>query len=312
MGRIRRLYGVINMVYIGGASISETGKPEGNKAGDQTGKEVYVQPWYRHVKGWIIIRAKDKAVSKKIADDMRWACENDNIGYSYWEHCYTLTEEAAKYGYDCRKVKTPVETNCAKLVRVCALYAGVDVRDFYTGDEVQAFRDTGMFDIISDGLISDTDKYLREGDILVTRQKAHTVAVLNNGDGIVPAVVADCAWANVRKKSNVNSMTLETLKCGTRVELIDYAENGWGRILYGATVGYMSPLYLKEYPLADVQGDCWLRDKAGAKKGAQIIVIPEGGTAYLLGGMEKVGSTPWYEVEYMGYDGWASGRYVHT
>ena len=53
------------MVLIGGASINEYGQNEGGQPGDQTGKEVYIQPFYVHSKGWNIIRAKDKVVRQK-------------------------------------------------------------------------------------------------------------------------------------------------------------------------------------------------------------------------------------------------------
>ena len=63
-------------VKIGSARIDENGNAKGGKAGDQTGKEVSTQSWYRHGKGWRVFRAKDPAVAEKIAQDMQWACDN--------------------------------------------------------------------------------------------------------------------------------------------------------------------------------------------------------------------------------------------
>lgn len=169
------------MVYIGGASINEYGTGEGGKYGDQNGEECYIQPWYLHHKGWVIIRAKDKHMAKMIAQDMIYICRNDNIGYSYWEHCYGLYNEAKKWNFNCSKVDTPCDTNCAKAVWVCALYAGSKVSDFSTADEVEKFRETGEFEIITDDEITSTDKYLELGDILVTKSKGHTVVVVDDG-----------------------------------------------------------------------------------------------------------------------------------
>ena len=170
------------MVYIGGASINEYGSGEGGKPGDQNGEECYIQPWYLHRKGWTVIRAKSREMAHKIAEDMGFLCDNDKIGYSYWEHCYSLYNEVKKYNYDCSKVTIPCETNCAKAVWVCALYAGANVKDFSTADEVQKFKDSGEFDIITDPSICDSPDYLLKGDILVTNSKGHTVVCMNDGE----------------------------------------------------------------------------------------------------------------------------------
>ena len=298
------------MVLIGGASINEYGKGEGGQAGDQNGREVLVEPWYLHPKGWVIVRAKDPAKRKLIAQDMRYACENNNIGYSFWDHCYTLTELAERVGWDCSKVDEPCETNCAKLVRVNVLYAGIQVEDFYTANEVQALAATGEFDVITDPEYTTSDKLLEEGDILVTRSQGHTVVVLEGGEGASPAMVTNCAWANLRKGTNVNTAIITPIKGGTRVALLGWAENGWGKIAYDGKVGYMSPLYVAELARAKVTGDCWLRDKAGATKGKKIVVIPAGARPWITGATEKVGSVLWYYCIYKGAEGWASGKYV--
>ena len=68
-------------VLIGSARMNEFGVYEGGQDGDQTGVEVSTQDWYLHELGWYVIRAKSPEMRKKIAQDMRWACANDNIGY---------------------------------------------------------------------------------------------------------------------------------------------------------------------------------------------------------------------------------------
>ena len=47
------------MVRVGSARIDENGKLASGQAGDQTGFEVAIEPWYLHTKGWVVIRAKD-------------------------------------------------------------------------------------------------------------------------------------------------------------------------------------------------------------------------------------------------------------
>ena len=46
-------------VKVGSARIDENGRAHGGKAGDQTGKELPVQSWYRHSKGWRVLRCTD-------------------------------------------------------------------------------------------------------------------------------------------------------------------------------------------------------------------------------------------------------------
>lgn len=299
-------------VLIGGASINEFGQLEGGKPGDQNKKEVLIQDWYLHSKGWTIIRAKSVKIREDIAADMEFACKNDMIGYSYWEHCYTLYDEVKKYSFDCRKVKIPCETNCAKLVLVCARYAKVKVDDFYTGDEVKKFLKTGLFDVITDPEICFTDSHLLRGDILVTSTRGHTVVCLTDGaktDPGIPYRIWNCAYCNLRSEPNVNGRVLDVLKGGTQVGLLAWAETGWGKVRYGQWEGYVSPMYLKELDTAVACGDCWLRDKAGIT-GKQIEVIPKGTSVHITGITEMVGKTVWYECIYKNHTGFASGKYI--
>ncbi len=111
-------------VIIGSARIDERGKASGGKAGDQTGKEVSTQNWYKHSKGWVLLRPKDPEKAAKIAQAMRAACDNPNIGYDQYQNT-TLWNAVKDKGYDPALADTPCETDCARLVRVCCAYAGI-------------------------------------------------------------------------------------------------------------------------------------------------------------------------------------------
>ena len=169
------------MVEIGNARINEYGTLEGGKAGDQNGKECMIEPWYKHDKGWYVLRPISKKVADAIATDMKFICDNDNIGYSYWENCYGLMNEAKQFGYDASKVTKPCDTNCAKSVIVCARYAGVNVGDCSTANEVDEFMKTGQFELLKDTDHCDKPDLLKKGDILVTRTKGHTAVVVSDG-----------------------------------------------------------------------------------------------------------------------------------
>ena len=167
-------------VIIGSARIDENGKAHGGKAGDQTGKEVSTQNWYKHSKGWVVLRAKDPKKAEKIAQAMRAACNNSNIGYDQYQN-KTLWDEVKDKGYDPAKATEPCETDCARLVRVCCAYAGIMAKDFYTATEVDKLMDTGEFVKFTTSKYTNQSDYLGAGDILVTKTKGHTVVVLTNG-----------------------------------------------------------------------------------------------------------------------------------
>lgn len=167
-------------VRVGSARIDERGKAAGGRAGDQTGLEVSTQDWYLHSKGWVLIRAKDPEKREKIAQAMQSACDNPKIGYDQGEN-QTLYYAVKKLGYDPAKVTAAVETDCAKLVRVCVLYAGIECGDFYTVTEAEVLRRTGQFEIHTESKYTESSRYLLLGDILVTKTKGHTVVVLTNG-----------------------------------------------------------------------------------------------------------------------------------
>ena len=78
---------------------------------------------------------------EKIARDMEYACNNPKIGYDQYQNT-TLWHIVKNLKYDCSKVTTACETDCARLVRVCCWYAGSKPVDFYTATEVAALQAT--------------------------------------------------------------------------------------------------------------------------------------------------------------------------
>lgn len=246
------------MVRVGSARIDENGKLMGGQAGDQTGLEVAIEPWYLHAKGWVVIRAKDANVAEKIAADMEMACANDLIGYDQ-STSWDLYDKVRQYGWDCSKLKTAAETDCSSLVRVCVAYAvGKNIPWFSTLNQVTVLSGTGYFDVLTDAKYTRSSDYLRRGDILCTCTQGHTVTVLDDGacvaqSGTQPssgpqgntslcgtgigAAVAQQAM-HVRSGAGTNHASLAIISAGTVVEVLGI-ENGWYKIVWpGATCGY--------------------------------------------------------------------------
>ena len=103
-----------------------------------------------------------------------------HIGYDQGQRL-TLYDVSKPLGFNCNKVKQNCETDCSALVRVCCAYAGVMLPNFRTPTEPAALLDSGAFVELKGSKYTDSDKYLKRGDILVTRTQGHTVVVLSNG-----------------------------------------------------------------------------------------------------------------------------------
>lgn len=162
-------------IVIGSARIDERGRAHGGKAGDQTGKEVSMQPYYRHKGDWYAYRFKNPEHAKRFGYAIKAACNNSNWGYNQYDR-YSGMKRVAKYGYDPAKLDAPSGTDCSNLVRTCFIYAtGKDPGDFDTSSEPRALEATGFVSRVS--FNESTGNGLMEGDILVTRTKGHTAGV---------------------------------------------------------------------------------------------------------------------------------------
>lgn len=239
-------------VRVGSARIDERGSAIGGKAGDQTGREVATENWYLHGLLWYVLRAKDPAAREKIAQDMEYACANPKIGYDQGQN-QSLLQVAKKVGYNCSKVQEPCETDCARLVRVCVLYAGIDSPDFYTGTELAVLYGTGKFSVLKSDKYCRSSDYLRRGDILVTRSRGHTVVVLDDGakvkkETFKPYKVKITKDVNVRtkpRKASKQVMKPLVLKKGKEYTIVKKSRSGkWGKLKIGGWIAL--PGYTKK------------------------------------------------------------------
>lgn len=309
-------------VIIGSARIDENGHAHGGKAGDQTGKEVSTQNWYLHSKGWRVFRAKEPAAQEKIAKCMQAACNNRHIGYDQYQR-NTLYTEASKVGFDVAKVTKDVETDCSALVRVCCAYAGIMglPSDFRTGNMPANLMATGKFVEMKDAKYTTQSAYLRRGDILVTKTNGHTVVVLTNGS----KAGSDTSMGLCRGDSGADVRAMQTLLLAWKKDCLPkYGADGD----FGSETEKALKAFQKEKGLT-VTG---IYDKAteAALKGAASLgnVRVTGGSVYVrsapntdgrvLGVVHKGDLLPyqgqdsaqgWHLVEYMGENGWISGKY---
>lgn len=207
----------MSTVYVYGASIDENGKAHGGKAGNQTGRELRKQKWYKHSKGWRVFRAKLPEVAAQIAQDVKWAVANMAIGYDQYQRL-TMYEAAKPFGFNCKLVKTPCETDCSALVRVCCAYASIMLPKFRTTTEPSVLLNSGAFEELVGAKYTDSPDYLKAGDILCTRTQGHTVIVGNDGpkaeDAPAPAKLGDRDLRRGCKGEDVKELQRDLLKLG--------------------------------------------------------------------------------------------------
>ena len=246
-------------VYIGNAVGDEHGKAAGGEPGDQTGRELRIQPWYLNKKGWRVFRAKSADTAKRIADDMRMACNNPDIGYDQKQR-NTLYTVSAPLDFDAGRVTTPCECDCSSLVRVCLAYAGIKTKDFNSVSGPARLLATGEFIELTDDNHTKESAFLCTGDILCTKTKGHMAVVLNDGPKAdrdpepkpIPPVVKQEVEVigrsvNVRNADSKKGRILFTAHRGDRLPFVCVAPSGWYQIETRKGTGYITnlPQYTK-------------------------------------------------------------------
>ena len=324
-------------VMIGSARIDERGKATGGMDGDNNGREVSTQSYYVRSASapWRVLRAKDAGQAAQIAECMRRACENDNIGYNQSRRL-TLYNLARPLDFDVSRVTTPCATDCSALVRVCCAFAGINVANFTTSDEAKLLLATGAFVELTASKYRTGSAYLREGDILVTPSKGHTVVVLNDGkyaEKNVPAVTEYKLGDRLLKNGCVGTDVKELqealirlgISCGdygadgefgdcTEMAVIAYqkqyaleADGEYGPLTHASLTAELERLEnpLQENCVRIVGGNCYVRVQPNTD--AEKLGVAHRDT--LLPYQGETSANSWLKVSFAGRDGWVSGKY---
>jgi hypothetical protein len=236
-------------VLIGSARSDENGKATGGKSGDQNGgREVSTQNWYKHSKGWRVLRPKNPDKAAKMAECMRKMCETNYVGYDQYQR-NTLYSALKAVGWNLGLLKKNVETDCSALIRVCCAYAGITLPDFNTSTQAKVMLASGEFVELTGSKYTDQEDFLAVGDVLVTRSKGHTVMVLTDGpkhravEAATGPVVKKGSW-NVRKGPGTGYDSLGTVHGGDRLLPVD--GDGWMPIRWNGGIGYISENAVEE------------------------------------------------------------------
>ena len=244
-------------VLIGHASIDENGNAAHGKAGDQTKKEVCTRNWY--LKSWdVVLRPKTIEMAEKMARACEAACANEHIGYDQGQR-NTLHTEALKVGYDLSKISNDCECDCSSLMCVCAIAGGAPIDKLYYYNNMGTtrtirgyFRDTGMFQVLTDSKYLTSSDYLKRGDVIVN-EGSHTMMALTNGPksgaNIVPIAVPTDANAigvatakgniNIRTGPSTGYKAIGIVRKSQQVQVLEITSNNWYKIVWpNADNGY--------------------------------------------------------------------------
>lgn len=214
---------------IANSGYDEHGKYSGGSAGDQTGKEWRIIPYY--TRPWnCVLRHPDPAVREKIAVLAEQGANNNLIGYDQNER-WTFWTQLKKAGYYPVNINIKCEADCSAGVisivwavgYILDLYKLKQLDATYTGNMRAGFRSAG-FSVLTDSKYLTSDKYLMRGDILLN-DAHHTAINLTTGSG-VKIEVDDMTEAEVKiiVKNVLAGYGLEASDWAVKEDTIDKAK----------------------------------------------------------------------------------------
>lgn len=226
----------------------ERGKYSGGAAGDQTGGEYAVIPWYN--RPWnVVLRAPTKEIGQTLAKVARAAANNNKIGYDQSQR-QTYYEQLKKAGWDPAKIKTKCEADCSSSTAANVIATGhiLHVKalqkvspDCWTGNLKSALVKAG-FKALTSEMYTDSPDYLKEGDILLN-EKHHVAINLTKGKkadaAILPYPVIDL------KKGDTGSQVKKLQKCLNKIMGTKLAIDG----SYGPATTKAVKAFQKKYKL---------------------------------------------------------------
>lgn len=271
------------------ASITENNDDGWNrkaKAGDQTGKEVFIRTWYPY--DWDgIIHCLDETVSKKAVEIAVKLANSNLVGYDQSER-NTLYKALKKNNWDVDKYIRSgkcTETDCSAFVYACYCCVVPALRSDSNAPTVpqlkSRFTKIDVFKWYTAKRFRNTDSDLRAGDILVNTD-AHAIMAIDTG--------STYKKDSTSKKSSkpVSNKTVKASKSASKFD----------KAIAGA------------YKTTDALN---LRDGAGTSY-KTLTCMPNKTKVYNYGYYSYVGSTKWFyvktEINGVTYIGFCSSKYL--
>ncbi len=237
----------------------ERNKYSGGQAGDQTGGEWNIIPWYN--RPWMcVLRHPDRLVREEIAILAERAAKNNLIGYDQSQR-HTFWQHLKASNYDPAQITIACEADCSSGVLAIVKAVGYRLnvsalknvnQDGYTGNERSILKAAG-FTVLTASKYLTSDAYLLRGDILLY-DGHHTATNLTNGRNSGADNTSDTTdksdnasnTGNVAKGQkwlNSNYGTLLKSSCGALLEV----DNDYGAKSRAATIAVWKDVVNRKY-----------------------------------------------------------------
>lgn len=254
----------------------EHGRYSGGQAGDQTGQEWAIIPWYS--RPWnVVLRYPNTEVRELIAQLATEAAENDLIGYDQNQRTSFWTQ-LTRSGFRPANIKYPCEADCsagvAAIVKAAGNLLGIEKlkkisEDMYTGNEREVLKAAG-FSILTGLKYLNSDKYLLRGDILLL-ERHHTAINITDGarsgeedhgytEGWIKS--SDEKHWMYRYKSGQYATEWKTLESKTGKHWYYFDESGYMLTGWQQINGKW---YYLDTTKDSNEGACWISDGSGAQ-----------------------------------------------
>ncbi len=198
----------------------------GGKAGDQSGTEWYLRPWFSYPWNYIL-RWKNAKLGNLFADLAVEAAENNNVGYDQGQR-YTFVEALPAAGWRPSKIKTPCEADCSSgtvaLIKAVGHLKGIaDLQNCsatYTGNMMPWFQSPAgkkYFTVLTGKYLVDSS-LARRGDINLNVAHHINVTVDNGSNSGISDTGAGSGSAGAAGQNLIGScnVTLKTFLVGAK------------------------------------------------------------------------------------------------
>ena len=226
------------------AKMDENGKTDGPLVGDQTGKEIFEEPWYHNDSVYLLI-CKDAAMAERALSYMLQIARDDNYGYSQgsvarWSGYHAIVANGG------RVAGGRGSFDCASVIIAAYIFAGLKIKpQGYTGSMLATFKATGMFDIYQGAPYTSSSKYARRGCLYLRPKTAarggHVYMAMQDGslsaavtpavseaDQIDPPYVLSLGRVNVRKSAGLSGKVIYIASKGEKLPFGEYDwDTGW-------------------------------------------------------------------------------------
>lgn len=226
------------------ARMDENGKTDGPLVGDQTGKEILEAPFYLNDSVYLLI-CKDTAMAERALNYALQIARDDSYGYSQGSvKRWTGLESIQANGG--RVAGGSGSFDCASLMFSVYILAGLQIEpDGYTGNLLNKFKATGMFDVYQGAPYTASDAYARRGCLYLrpktSERGGHVFMAAHDGssailvedgsaeaDQIDPPYVETLGNVNVRPTPDTSKKPIYTARRGEKLPFGDVDDDtGW-------------------------------------------------------------------------------------